>query len=143
MIFEFDDFVLVVEVTLTTSSRQEEAEGEPVRRHVAEIVDKHAGTGKQVYGLFIAVTINSNTAETFRIGSWYRSDDSRLSLAIVPLTLTQFAAIFEAGFARGLLTPAKIKQIISDCRSTSSNEAPQWKVSIKAGVEEVVSGLMQ
>ena len=41
MIFEFDDYVIVVEVTLSTNSRQEAMEGEPVRRHVADLVQKY------------------------------------------------------------------------------------------------------
>src|SRR5581483_2655151 len=48
MIFEFDDFILVVEVTFTASSRQEGAEGEPVRRHVAMAVERET-TGKPVF----------------------------------------------------------------------------------------------
>src|SRR5690606_4244676 len=49
LIFEFDDFVIVVEVTLTENSRQEAAEGESVRRHVADLMEEHAGrTGKRV-----------------------------------------------------------------------------------------------
>ena len=51
LIFEFEDFVVVVEVTLTESSRQEAMEGEPVRRHVAALVTKY---DKPVYGLFLA-----------------------------------------------------------------------------------------
>lgn len=62
MIFEFDDYVIVVEVTLSTNSRQEAMEGEPVRRHVADLVQKYK---KPVYGLFVANKIDSNTAETF------------------------------------------------------------------------------
>lgn len=78
LIFEFADFVVVVEVTLTTNSRQEAAEGEPVRRHVANLVTHYAETmGKPVYGLFIANRIDSNTAETFRIGIWYTNEDER------------------------------------------------------------------
>src|SRR5699024_1060211 len=76
LIFEFEDYVLVVEVTLTTSSRQEAAEGEPVRRHVAKEKTKVAEkTGKPVYGLFMARSIDNNTAETFRIGVWYNGDE--------------------------------------------------------------------
>ena len=73
MLFPFENYVLVVEVTLTTSSRQEAAEGEPVRRHVANIVREN--TGVDVYGLFIAPRIDNNTAETFRTGVWYRDDE--------------------------------------------------------------------
>lgn len=91
LLFEFDDFVLVVEVTLTGSSRQVVAEGESVRRHVADIKEN---TSKAVYAVFIAPTIDNNTAETFRIGVWYRGDDEDY-VNIVPLTLGQFRKMIE------------------------------------------------
>ena len=62
---EFDDFTILTEVTMSTSSRQEAMEGEPVRRHVSDAVLKYE---KPVYGMFIAVRIDTNTAETFRHG---------------------------------------------------------------------------
>src|SRR5581483_7767546 len=99
----------------TASSRQEGAEGEPVRRHVAMAVERET-TGKPVFGLFIDNAIDSNTAETFRIGTWYRPDDSRLALRIVPLTLTQFCDIFAAAFQHhGRLEPAYLMQLLKDC----------------------------
>ena len=51
MSFIFEDAIVVVEVTLTSSSRQEAAEGEPVRRHVARYAEENT-TDKTVYGLF-------------------------------------------------------------------------------------------
>ena len=64
---EFNDFTILTEVTMSTSSRQEAMEGEPVRRHVSDAVLKY---NKPVYGMFIAVKIDTNTAETFRHGIW-------------------------------------------------------------------------
>lgn len=55
---EFDDFTILTEVTMSTSSRQEAMEGEPVRRHVSDAVLKYE---KPVYGMFIAVRIDTNT----------------------------------------------------------------------------------
>ncbi|WP_242662800.1 AlwI family type II restriction endonuclease [Geobacillus thermoleovorans] len=142
MIFEFDDFVIVVEVTLTQSSRQEAAEGEPVRRHVAEMVDHYEQQGKRVYGLFLANKIDTNTAETFRIGVWYRSDDSRMALRIVPLTLEQFVHLFEAGFqATGRLDCRLLEQVLRDCLVESNNDAPEWKRRIQQQVDRVVQRL--
>jgi len=142
MIFEFDEFVIVVEVTLTQSSRQEAAEGEPVRRHVAELVDQYEQQGKRVYGLFIANKIDTNTAETFRIGVWYRPDDSRMALRIVPLTLSQFADLFEAGFdANGRLDCRVLEQVLRDCLVESNNDAPEWKRRIEQQVNRVVQRL--
>ncbi|MDB5054974.1 MAG: type IIs restriction endonuclease [Bacilli bacterium] len=142
MIFEFDTFVVVAEVTLTTSSRQEAAEGEPVRRHVAHLVDYYAQQGKRVYGLFIANKVDTNTAETYRIGVWYRPDDSRMALDIVPLTLTQFADLFEAGFSGNKqLDYRVVEQIIRNCLVESRSEAPEWKKRIENQINVAVQQL--
>lgn len=47
---EFEDFMILTEVTMSTSSRQEAMEGEPVRRHVSDAVLSY---NKPVYGLFL------------------------------------------------------------------------------------------
>jgi len=144
LIFEFEDYVLVVEVTLTSSSRQEAAEGEPVRRHVAEIAEQHENTGKRVYGLFIALNIDSNTAETFKSGNWYKPDDSKLSLQIIPIRLDDFSKLFETGFKAGKLTPNKIRELITECRALSNYDAPEWKSQInnqvKRFIEQIIKG---
>ena len=137
LIFEFEDYVLVVEVTLTSSSRQEAAEGEPVRRHVAEIAEQHENTGKRVYGLFIALNIDSNTAETFKSGNWYKLDDSKLPLQIIPIRLDDFSKLFEAGFKAEELTPNKIRELITECRALSNYDAPEWKQQISNEIKRL------
>lgn len=132
LIMEFADFLVVVEVTLTENSRQEAAEGEPVRRHVADMVMQYQ---KPVYGLFIANRIDSNTAETFRIGVWYGRDDQRMSLNIIPLTLEQFKTFFEAIFTSGRVEVQLIQKLLDDCGNLrASHEAPIWKQQIQATV---------
>ena len=134
LIFEFDDFVLVVEVTLTESSRQEAAEGEPVRRHVAGIALDHSarGTGKQIYGLFLANRIDSNTAETFRIGVWYFSDDSRTQLDIVPVTLTSFREFFDAVFRSHAQGHVALRRTLNDAiaKREVPGGAPAWRAEV-------------
>jgi hypothetical protein len=76
LIFEFDSYVLVVEVTLTVSHRQMAVESEPVRRHTVQYKEKYPD--KDVYCLFIAPSVDNNVAETFRIGVWYDADDEQL-----------------------------------------------------------------
>lgn len=127
LIFEFENFVIVGEVTLTTNSRQEAAEGEPVRRHVANVVDSYEGTKKNVYGLFLANRIDSNTAETFRIGTWYRNDDVKLKLNIVPLPLSSFKIFFDSMFSKGMVSSACVESLILKCSELRSNDAPVWK----------------
>lgn len=136
MIFEFEEAIIVVEVTLTASSRQEAAEGEPVRRHVAQYAEN---SDKPVFGLFIAVQIDSNTAHTFRSGDWYLSDDSKLSLDIVPLTLENFSAFFTSGKQRLADMPALLRQLLIECRARANQDAPQWKQSINNIVQRIAS----
>lgn len=145
LICEFDDFVLVVEVTLTDNSRQEAAEGEPVRRHVANLViDHHAQTGKPVYGLFLANRIDSNTAETFRIGVWYTSDDEKLYLNIVPFTLAQFKILFESLFRCERTEPKLIRNLIEVCCELRAEyEAPAWKREIAQTLDRYIKQLEQ
>jgi hypothetical protein len=137
MVFEFDNAVIVVEVTLTASSRQEAAEGEPVRRHVAQYTET---SNKPVYGLFIAVEIDSNTAHTFRSGDWYLKDDSKLSLDIVPLTLGDFGIFLSSGEGRLSEMPMLLRQLMMECRAKANQDAPQWKKSISQIVRQVSGG---
>lgn len=127
LIFEFDDFVLVVEVTLTTSSRQEAAEGEPVRRHVANYVQKYEPLGKQVYGLFMAIVIDTNTANTFRLGEWYLPDDTQIHVQIVPVALKDFKELLEAKKENPNELLSQIKAILIECRAEMTKPAPEWK----------------
>ncbi|MFZ7310916.1 AlwI family type II restriction endonuclease [Comamonas jiangduensis] len=143
LIFEFQDFVIVVEVTLMDNSRQEAAEGEPVRRHVADLVSHYGEqSGKPVYGLFIANRIDSNTAETFRIGVWFTRTDDKMRLDIIPVTLAQFKAFFEALFTAGRVEVGLIRELLDLCGGLRPKyEAPAWKVQIERAVESKIHEL--
>lgn len=134
LFFEFDKFDLVVEVTMSTNSRQEAMEGEPVRRHVAKYVEREE---KPVIGIFIANKIDSNTAETFRIGTWYSNDDVRLSLKIVPFTLTQFAKFFKFMFEHNKANPDQVLTLFNKCyKAKDGLYAYEWKQEINKIVQE-------
>lgn len=141
LIFEFQDFVIVAEVTLTENSRQEAAEGEPVRRHVADLVAHYgAQSGKPVYGLFIANRIDSNTAETFRIGVWFTRSDEKMRLDIIPLTLRQFRDFFDAMFTSTQVEVQRVRQLLDLCGSLRpEHEAPAWKREINETIARQVA----
>lgn len=141
LIFEFEDFVIVVEVTLTDNSRQEAAEGEPVRRHVADLVLHYDELlGKKVYGLFIANKIDSNTAETFRIGIWFNRDDEKMRLDIIPITLQQFKTFFETLFVSNRVEVGLIRELLELCGDLRLNhEAPEWKKEIDLVLSKKIS----
>ncbi|MCU4991165.1 AlwI family type II restriction endonuclease [Bacillus cereus] len=138
LIFEFEDYVLVVEVTLTTSSRQEAAEGEPVRRHVAKEKAKVAeATGKPVYGLFLARSIDNNTAETFRIGVWYTGDEPDF-INIVPITLQQFILMMEK-HSTTRFNNKEFRRLLDTCLIPRNAHAPAWKREIEKVVGNFVN----
>lgn len=146
LIFEFDDFVIVGEVTLSTSSRQEAMEGAPVRKHVADMVEQYAEQGKRVYGLFMANTIDTNTAETFRLGVWYHQDDEKMDLEILPITIEQFITIFENGFNNGqrIINYKMFEELINSCREDcSTTDAPSWKQIIDEKINHFANQLKQ
>lgn len=133
MVFEFDNAIIVVEVTLTSSSRQEAAEGEPVRRHVAKYVEE---SQKTVYGLFLAISIDSNTAHTFRSGDWYLNDDQKIALDIVPMTLQDFSKFIMSGRRDLQSMPNRLESLLIKCRAKANQEAPRWKQTISELVEQ-------
>lgn len=138
---EFNDFTILTEVTMSTSSRQEAMEGEPVRRHVSDAILKY---DKPVYGMFIAVRIDTNTAETFRHGVWYAKGDVKQRLDIVPFTLAQFRKYFVAIFEANNALPERLKELILKCESRKDIlEAPAWKQYIDATVSEKVDELAE
>lgn len=123
---------------MSTSSRQEAMEGEPVRRHVSDAVLKY---DKPVYGMFIAVRIDTNTAETFRHGVWYAKGDEYQRLNIVPFTLAQFQRYFELMFKTKQAKPEKLVELIDHCASKRDMmEAPAWKEYIDSAVHTGIYG---
>lgn len=137
---EFSDFTILTEVTMSTSSRQEAMEGEPVRRHVSDAILKY---NKPVYGMFIAIHVDTNTAETFRHGVWYTKNDEKQRLDIVPFTLEQFKKFFVAMFEANKATPESLKDLILMCKSKRDVlEAPAWKKYIDSAVSDKANELL-
>lgn len=134
----------MVEVTLATNSRQEAMEGEPVRRHVADLVVQYRKSGKPVYGLFVANRIDPNTAETFRIGIWYLDDENKLRLDIIPVTLEQFKNLFEALFIANKVDVKIIRTLLDQCSHIrSKHEAPDWKKEISKIVDITIKSIFE
>lgn len=138
---EFEDFMILTEVTMSTSSRQEAMEGEPVRRHVSDAVLNY---NKPVYGLFLAIRIDTNTAETFRHGIWYAKGDVKQRLDIVPLSLEQFRRHFVSMFEGKQARPEHLRDLILQCEMERDNlEALAWMRYIDDVVTQRVSRLVK
>ena len=137
LIAEYGNCAVVIEVTLSDSSRQEAMEGEPVRRHVSDV---GLQLGKPTYGLFVANHIDTNTAETFRAGTWYTREDVKTRLDIVPLTLRQFREYFISIFSSGNHSNGEIIDMLKGCvAERDSCDAPAWKRKIATSLTDIIS----
>lgn len=95
IVCDYGGFTVTVEVTLMSGSKQYDAEGEPVARHLGTI---KARTGKPAYCFFVAPKINASSISHFyglhRIPIKHYGGKS----VIIPLSLDRFV---------GMLTQAK------------------------------------
>jgi hypothetical protein len=130
LIFEFDTYVLVVEVTLTTYHRQMAVESEPVRRHTVQY--KELFPDKEVYCLFIAPSVDNNVAETFRIGVWYKQDDEEF-VNIIPMSLADFINAIDTLLHKKFRN-SDFLNLLDKCLTSRNVRAPQWKQSISQEV---------
>jgi hypothetical protein len=109
MVFGYDDWELVVEVTLNTSERQWSAEAEPVPRHIARVMEQHDGP---VYGIFAAPVIHPDTAHTF-LGVELTVRGQFQPIQIVPLTLDQLESLLIA-FGKRRFGPPELRALLEE-----------------------------
>ena len=83
--FNYENFILVTEVTLIVRANQWSA-NEPVPRHVRI---QSENKGKDVFGLFVAPQIDINTFLTFFNNRKYAVNDEIIDLTIIPFSIDQ------------------------------------------------------
>ena len=143
LVFEFDKFVLVVEVTLSTSVRQEGTEGVPVRHHV-HLVQKEYPT-KPVYGLFIAPKLAPSTVDTFKARKWYPPEGGdAVEVSIVPAKLQQFRDLFVAMFLGDEATPEVMLDVVEKAiDEAAKHDSPsKWEKAIDSIFEGTAAALV-
>jgi hypothetical protein len=95
IVCEYNDFNIVVEVTLSTGYKQYDMEGEPVTRHLALHKQK---TKKLTYCIFVATKINSATLAHFfalhKIHAKFYGGTSQ----IIPMDLETFIAMLKHAY---------------------------------------------
>lgn len=138
LIFEFGTYVLVIEVTLTTSHRQMAVESEPVRRHTVKYRETYPN--KDIYCLFIAPNVDNNVAEAFRIGIWYNEDKEEF-VNIVPISLSEFIKTIEA-LKQKKFSNEQFKTLLDRCLVFRNVRAPQWKQIIAKEVQNWTANIV-
>lgn len=131
LVFEFANYVLVVEVTLLTSDRQATAEQVGVRRHVYEIA-KNA-KDKPVYCLFLAPSIKNETARDFRKASYEEDDGSELNLTIVPITISTFMHTFNSLLKDSEPNSQIFQTLIDECAryAAEASSTTEWMATVE------------
>lgn len=85
----YDDFNMICEVTMLNGRDQWYNEGQPVMRHLRDF----EATNQNAYCIFIAPTIHTDSAETFRIANVHGYKGSKQKIA--PITINQFISILK------------------------------------------------
>lgn len=131
LVFEFSNYILVVEVTLLTSDRQATAEQVGVRRHVYEIAKNERN--KPVYCLFLAPSIKNETARDFRKASYEEDDGSELSLTIIPITISTFMHTFNSLLKEEEPNSQIFQTLISQCAqfASDSSSTTEWMTTVE------------
>ncbi len=135
MVFEYDNFVLVTEVTLTTHANQWSAEAEPVPRHVAKVQSE--SKTKDVFCFFIAPKIDVNTILTFFNNRKYSINDEILNLTIIPITVDQVKFLLTT-FKEKRFSTQDMKRLLESIRSEMvvSKDALGWHKRIPILINE-------
>jgi len=115
MVFYYKDYILVVEVTLSTGETQYNTEHEPVPRHVARVMEQEKGG--DVYSLFIAPQIQVNTAIHFyaKMTSvpYINSSREKVYPKIIPLSLDEYILLLRI-FRKKRYLPVQLKNLLND-----------------------------
>lgn len=120
MVFEYDDCLLVVEVSLSMGENQWSQEQEPVPRHVKDVL--MANPGRDVIGLFVAPRIDPNTAVTFRHYPLLVNGRER-RLDVVPLSTEQLRTLLR-WFEREKVDSGQVLSILREllaCRDEAGD----------------------
>ena len=130
IVCDYGDFTVTVEVTLMSGSKQYDAEGEPVARHLGDIKAK---TGRAAYCLFVAPTINPSTISHFYMLHRTKIKHYGGKSVIVPLTIERFVNMLTQSKNRGCLpSPDKIRAFceFSMDSANAADDEEEWYAAV-------------
>lgn len=135
MIFEYEDYILVTEVTLSTRANQWSAEAEPVPRHVAKVQAERKD--KEVFGIFVAPEIDPNSVLTFFNSRKYSIENSIIELTIIPFTIEQIKLMLTI-FKDKRFTVQDMKRLLKTIQKEmiTTTNAIQWYKRLPALIND-------
>lgn len=130
IVCDYGDYMVCVEVTMSSGQKQYEMEGEPVMRHIGKL---KKSTNKPCYCLFIAPTINNACISYFYMLHHVNLDIYGGKLTIIPLSLNIFRKMIEDSYKASYIpTPSHVRNFFE-----TSNEIAQISKSEKDWYEKI------
>ena len=138
LIFTYDTFKLVCEMTLTSGSRQFAVEGEPVTRHVFTAIESSGDT--PVYGLFVTKKLDPNTADAFHQARYWRNRRDYISTPVIALEINQVIALVQR-IQQQPVTAADIRVLLDRILQLQQTHphGPAWYEAYSALYEQWVT----
>ena len=130
IVCDYSDFFVAVEVTLLSGSRQFDAEGEPVARHLGELKGK---TGKIAYCFFIAPSINKDIVPYFYMLQKTEIQHYGGKSVIVPLPLDKFVGMIRRSKECGYIpAPNKVREFFESIAASAQQvrDEQEWYATI-------------
>ena len=140
IVCDYDDFGLIVEVTMQGGQRQYETEGEPVTRHLAKVKRE---TRKPAYCLFIAPNINEACIAHFYALHKMNINYYGGTSTIVPLPLSVFIKMVEDSHKASYIPePRHVQRFFerSNELANETNNETEWYTGI---TKEALNWLME
>jgi len=106
---EYDGFKLIVEVTMSSGSKQYEMEGEPVARHLGKA---QIASDVPVYCIFVAPKVNENTLAHFFNTNRFKTKAYGGKTKIVPMHLSQFIEFMTIARDKGFKNAQTLKSYL-------------------------------
>jgi hypothetical protein len=136
----YKDFVLVVEVTLSKGQRQYETEGEPVPRHIGQVVARlrQKNDLRPVFGLFVAGSLNSSVIAHFFVLRRTEVQYYGGKAKIIPLSIEQFVQMLRHAGSIGGVNAIDMYNFMkwADREAESAKDEQDWHAKIAERISD-------
>ena len=139
IVCDYGDFIVTVEVTLMSGSKQYDAEGEPVARHLGDV---KASSGKAAYCLFVAPTINPSTVSHFYMLHRTKVKHYGGKSVVIPIALDRFVNMLAQSKNCGYVpSPDKIRAFCeySMAAANAAEDEDEWYSAISRKADDWLS----
>lgn len=134
IIADYDNFKVIVEVTMSSGNKQYEMEGEPVARHFGKVQRE---SEVPVYCIFIAPKISEGALAHFFNLNRFNTKAYGGKTRIVPMSLSQFITFISIAKEKGFKASGTLKAFLDsliDLNSKAADES-EWFESIDDSIE--------